>query len=166
MKGDTELLFEELYDFFKIDPNGSACAKSNPKPLVALMAEDQQSAIICVDGEGATHLELLDWRSYLQDQLTVSSIAGAFWATLRIPCAGWKARPNWLFKGPYTTPKPSKVASNPEHGLPAAPLFFISTSHDPATPPANARAMAKGHPGVGVMIQKSTKHCIVLGPMG
>ena len=163
MNGNTGALFKEFYDLFRIAPNESACSKSTVAPLIA---EDQQSAIVCIDGEDTTHLKVSDWRNYLEDQLKVSSIAGAFWATLRISCAGWTARPNWLFKGPYTTPEPSKVASSPEHGRPAAPLFFTSTRQDPATPPANARAMAKGHPGAGVMIQKSTGHCIVLGPMG
>ncbi|UKZ76729.1 hypothetical protein TrVFT333_004438 [Trichoderma virens FT-333] len=41
---------------------------------------------------------------------------------------------------------------------PAAPLLFLSNRLDPVTPLSSARAMAKGHPESGLLIQQSMGH--------
>lgn len=165
MEGQTAQLFEIMYSGLISmirNPSGVG-ANPNFDPLRIL---DAQSAVVCLDGDDVTDRGVLYWNDYLQRQLATSKIAGAFTTSMRLPCAGWPARPNWTFKGPFRTPKPSKSVQSPEAGRPAAPLLFMSNRLDPITPVRNARAMAKGHPGAGVVIHESAGHCVIRGPMG
>lgn len=162
MQGNGTGLLERVLDWNEYEPLQGEAGKYLPSPLIA---RDPQSTIICADGDDVSGENNSVWQSYLRKQLALSSVAGAFWATLRLNCAGWPARPNWRFKGPFTSPKPSNSSKSPETGHPAAPLLFISTRYDPVTPALNARAMAGGHPGAAVMIQESMGHCVTLAPM-
>ncbi len=124
---------------------------------------DAQTAVICADGENVTGVDNSQWRNYVTEQKGVSSLAGAFWASLRMSCAGYKSRPNWVFRGPFKTPE---ARQPPQPDRPAAPLLFASNRFDPVTPLRNARRMAEGHPGAGILVQEATGHCLVLGAMG
>lgn len=163
MQGNTTSLLERHIEFSMTAPLQSTCSNHSSIPVIAV---DARTAIICVDGDDVSNYNNSDWHAYLQKQLSISSVGGAFWTTIRLACAGWRTRPNWLFRGPFTTPHPSKSAKFPKPGHPAAPLLFISNQYDPVTPVQNARAMAKSHPGAGILVQKSTGHCVTLGPMG
>ena len=166
MRGDATALLNRVEDFHRAGvPRNvhQGCSNTSSDPIIP---QDAQTAVICIDGEDVTGLSNSDWRDYVQKQISISTVAGAFWATLRISCAGWTARPNWLFKGPFTSPTPSKSAKSPEPDRPAAPLLFISNRWDPATSLRNARSMAKGHPGAGVMVLESMGHCVTLNAVG
>jgi pimeloyl-ACP methyl ester carboxylesterase len=125
-----------------------------------------QTAVLCADGENVTETDNAYWRDYVAKQVSISSVAGEFWARLRMSCAGWKSRPNWVFRGPFTTPKATGPGEALQPGRPAAPLLFASNRYDPVTPLRNARRMAESHPGAGVLVQEAAGHCLVLGAMG
>lgn len=160
MHGNTTGFLARVREFYQIAPLEKDCSKYSSNPLIPT---DAQTAIICIDGDDVTNFTNDKWREYLAKQLSISSVAGAFWTTLRLACVGWRSRPNWIFKGPFTTPK---ATSPPVAGRPAAPLLFMSNRYDPATPVRNARAMAKSHPDAGVLVHESMGHCVILGPMG
>ena len=132
----------------------------SPDPIIQ---GDAQFAIICADGANVTGADNSHWRDYLDKQLSISSLAGAFWASLRMSCARYKSPPNWVFRGPFKTPQ---VTQPPRSDRPAAPLLFASNRYDPVTPLRNARRMAESHPGAGILVQEATGHCLVLGAMG
>lgn len=117
-------------------------------------------AVLCGDGEDITSKDLKWWRHYMKDQIKQSSVAGGIWTAIRLACSGWNIKPNWVFRGPFTTPKASKT---PEKGRPAAPLLFMSNRFDPVTPLRAARAMAKNHPDARVLVQESKGHCVLGG---
>ncbi|UKZ49491.1 hypothetical protein TrVGV298_003738 [Trichoderma virens] len=119
---------------------------------------EAQSAVVCNDGDDISHKGVSWWRKYVQSQMDTSSIFGAEWSTIRLPCSSWRIRPNWKFKGPFTTPDPDPSL---QPGRPAAPILFLSNRLDPVTPLRAAQAMAKQHPGAGVLIQEAMGHCAV-----
>ncbi|KAG6033516.1 hypothetical protein E4U41_006896 [Claviceps citrina] len=119
---------------------------------------DALVAILCGDGEDITGRNLTWWQSYVDRQTATSSVLGAYWAGIRFSCSRWRFRANWAFRGPYTTPPPGRGA---DRRSPAAPLLFLSNRLDPVTPLSAARAMARGHPRAGVVVQEAMGHCAV-----
>lgn len=119
---------------------------------------ESQSAVVCVDGDDITDKDVSWWRKYVNRQMSTSSLFGATWATIRLPCSSWRFRPKWQFKGPFTTPKPDPSLKS---GHPAAPILFLSNRLDPVTPLRAAQAMAAKHPGARVIIQEAMGHCAV-----
>lgn len=135
---------------------GDACrAKNNsglPDPK-----DEGGTAVICGDGTDISGRSTDWWKSYVKQQKHKSKVFGSFWSAIRFSCSGWPFRPNWTYRGPFSTPKHS---SDPLYtGRPAAPLLFLSSRLDPVTPLRAARSMAKGHPGSAVVIQDSMGHC-------
>ncbi|PTB66068.1 hypothetical protein BBK36DRAFT_1203627 [Trichoderma citrinoviride] len=125
------------------------------KPSIIIEA---QNAVVCSDGDDISGKDLAWWRKYVRSQLDVSNIFGATWSTIRMPCSGWRIRPNWSFKGPFTTPD---ADASLQSGRPAAPILFLSNRLDPVTPLRAAQAMAAQHPGARVLIQEGMGHCAV-----
>lgn len=119
---------------------------------------EARTAVLCNDGDDVSHKDVSWWRKYVDSQETQSSIFGAIWAMIRLPCAGWRFRPNWQFKGPFTTPDPDLSLKS---GRPAAPILFLSNRLDPVTPLRAAQAMAAQHPGARVIVQEAMGHCAV-----
>ncbi|KAK5993108.1 Putative hydrolase-like protein [Cladobotryum mycophilum] len=117
---------------------------------------ETQNAVICSDGDDITDKDLSWWRKYVSQQQEISSILGALWSTIRLPCSAWRFRANWQFKGPFTSPE-ADPALVPDH--PAAPILFLSNRLDPVTPLRAARAMAERHPGAKVVVQEAMGHC-------
>ncbi|KAH8894504.1 peptidase S33, tripeptidyl-peptidase [Thozetella sp. PMI_491] len=163
MQGQTASLSQIYASLSGIKPPLDICSNSSTDPLVLL---DSESAVTCLDGDDVTDRDESYWCDYLERQLSTSSLAGGFITTVRLPCSGWRWRPNWEFKGPFKTPDPSKSSQFPKSSRPAAPLLFMSNRYDPITPLRNARTMARSHPGAGVLVQESTGHCVIRGPMG
>lgn len=159
MMGNTTGLTAQLLGLSGITKLQDGCRNLTNKDIgvMNLMAEPR-SSVLCTDGDDVSDKDASYWRSYVQDQVEISKIFGGFWSLIRISCAGWKIRPNWSFKGPFTSPRPSKNASCPEPDRPAAPLLFISSRNDPVTPLRGARAMAKNHPGAGLAILNASGH--------
>ncbi|QYS96477.1 hypothetical protein H0G86_003718 [Trichoderma simmonsii] len=124
----------------------------------AIEMEEAQDAVVCNDGEDISHWGFAFWHKYVQSQMDTSSILGAKWSTIRIPCSSWRIRPNWRFNGPFTTPDPDPSL---RPGRPAAPILFLSNRLDPVTPLRAAQAMADQHPGARVLIQEAMGHSAV-----
>lgn len=159
MNGNATQLFQTIAEFYEVDQLHKPHRNS-------VIPQDAAAAIACSDAADVSNYTLSDWRHYLDRQLSISTIAGAAWAAVRIACAGWKTRPKWPYTGPFGTPPPSKLPESPEPDRPAAPLLFMSNTYDPATPLRNARAMRKLHPKSGLLIHESTGHCVTSGPIG
>ncbi|KAL7961037.1 TAP-like domain-containing protein [Trichoderma compactum] len=119
---------------------------------------EAQNAVVCNDGDDISHKDVAFWHKYVKKQVDTSNILGAEWSTIRIPCSSWRIRPNWRFKGPFTTPDPDPSL---RPGTPAAPILFLSNRLDPVTPLRAAQAMADQHPGARVLIQEAMGHSAV-----
>ncbi|KAL6887786.1 TAP-like domain-containing protein [Trichoderma longibrachiatum] len=143
-----------LQDACPLDRGGDSNATASSPSLVI----EAQNAVVCSDGDDVSGKDLAWWRRYVRSQLDASRIFGATWSTIRVPCSGWRVRPNWSFKGPFTTPNPDPSL---KPGRPAAPILFLSNRLDPVTPLRAARAMAAQHPGARVLVQEAMGHCAV-----
>ncbi|KAF7554209.1 hypothetical protein G7Z17_g3045 [Cylindrodendrum hubeiense] len=134
-----------------------ACPVGNATAPPSILVE-AQSAVLCGDGDDISDKDNAWWHKYIDHQVNISKIFGAYWTNLRFTCSSWPFRPNWSFKGPFRTPKPDP---NLVAGRPAAPLLFLSNRLDPVTPLRAARAMAANHPDAAVIIQEAMGHCAV-----
>lgn len=132
----------------------SDCPGPKPVPIPDIQGIEGLYSVLCGDGDDVSDRDVSWWMDYISQQVSTSRILGAYWSTLRFGCSGWRARANWSFKGPFTTPA---AGSGPD--APAAPVLFLSNTLDPVTPLVNARTMAAKHPGAGVVVQKSMGHC-------
>ncbi|KAK2608643.1 hypothetical protein QQS21_002872 [Conoideocrella luteorostrata] len=157
MRGSTEQLVSAIMAVYGVTPLMDSCTVSN-HTNVLYFSRDTNKAVICTDGDDVRGKNITSWRMYLKDQMATSHLSGELLTAASMQCTGWPARPNWFFKGPFKTPSASRNASMPEKGRPAAPLLFLSSRWDPVTPLRSARAMAKNHPGSGLMVQESMGH--------
>lgn len=163
LDNNYEPLASTLLRSYTISNLNDGCVIGNgtaPTEVASAVAEPQ-SAVLCSDGDDVTGKNATYWMTYLQDLNAISPLFGESWTVVRLACAGWRTRPNWSFKGPFKTPAASKDPSAPEAGRPAAPLLFLSSRWDPVTPLRNARAMAKLHPGAGVLVTEAMGHSAV-----
>ncbi|TQV98095.1 Peptidase S33, tripeptidyl-peptidase [Cordyceps javanica] len=157
--GNSALLASRVVGSTSITSLKNLCPISNDtKTSVPAISAEANRAVLCVDGDDVSNENHTYWKKYMEDQISISSAFGDLWAEGRLACAGWRARSNWSFKGPFKTPAASKTASAPEPDRPAAPLLFLSSEWDPVTPLRNARAMASQHPGAGVLVLGSMGH--------
>ncbi|XP_044717772.1 TAP-like protein [Hirsutella rhossiliensis] len=137
-----------------------ACAVDGHGNRSELQTRDASLGVLCSDGDSVRDKDTPWWRRYVDAQLRKSSVMGAYWSAIRMPCAAWPFRTNWSFKGPFTTPEPRLgSAGRPVPGEPAAPILFLSNRLDPVTPLRAARAMAANHPGAGLVVQEGLGHC-------
>ncbi|KAG6194647.1 hypothetical protein E4U10_002713 [Claviceps purpurea] len=170
------LLFSTLESTLLGGPLQNACpiltndtTTPTPAPAVADTGSDALTAIVCGDGEDLTSKTLPWWQSYIDHQKNTSSVFGAYWSQIRFSCARWPFRANWIFRGPFTTPSPPSAAAaaalTTSVGAAAlgaaAPLLFLSNRLDPVTPLSAARAMARRHPGAGLVVQEALGHCAI-----
>lgn len=160
LAGNYTLLRADMAD--SLPKLHDACAQPNSSTLATLTGRDAWSAIKCSDGEDETgHAGVAYWQSYLEELKSQSQTMGEHWAKIRLACAGWTARPDWRFTGPFTTPEHDRSLVR---GKPAAPLLFLSSRLDPVTPLRNAVAMAGRHPGAALVIQDNAGHCAASAP--
>lgn len=164
MQGNTTLLTSQYTSQLNV-PQGSNLSNYTNDPLIPM---DGLAAVNCVDSIDVTQHDNVFWRSVLRKHTAISSVAGPFWAGVRVSCAGWKARPRWEFKGPFTMPEPTRRGEGEGEGevldpdRPAAPLLFASNRLDPTTPLQSARLMASKFPGAGLLVQEAVGHCVLL----
>ncbi|KAL6810280.1 TAP-like domain-containing protein [Trichoderma sp. SZMC 28015] len=160
MGGDTAAIVKILFQRH-IPHLDDDCAIDNIDSEAYL--QEGTASVLCADGDSVTDYDVAWWKQYINQQINTSSIFGAYWSNIRMACNSWNFRPNWIFKGPFTTPPVIHSASgNPLSGHPAAPILFISNRLDPITPLSAARAMAAQHPGAGLVITEGLGH----GTMG
>lgn len=120
---------------------------------------EKASAILCGDGEDVTGKSVSWWLQYAQKQESISRVFGRYWTSTRLICSSWPFQANWVFRGPFTSPKPDKSL---KPGIPAAPILFLSNRLDPVTPLRAARKMSANHPGSRVVVQEAIGHCTLV----
>lgn len=161
LTGNPESLITKLFQWHAISNLSSQCiVGNNTMAGVPIPIDDAYYAVSCADGSNVSDQDSKYWKSFMDKQLSISTLAGDVATISRLGCAGWHVRPNWSFKGPFKTPAPSKDPSAPEPGRPAAPLLFLSSKWDPVTPLRNVYSMASRHPGAGVLIGDSMGHTL------
>lgn len=156
MSGNTVPLGQQLLAVAGV--SNTLPSQCGPAPVAY---DEAGSAILCSDGDDVTDKDLHFWHGYVQQQSKISKVFGNMWSGIRMACAGWQGRSNWPFKGPFTSPSPSKDPSKPEDGRPAAGILYLSNRLDPVTPLRSAEAMVKSHPGAGLLIQESMGHTVL-----
>lgn len=159
MQGNTTALYEFVSTALG-GPLEDACIVAD-KTAPILGSRDAETAILCGDADDITGRNTTFWRGYVARQLAQSAVAGASWSNIRVACADWKAKAKWQFHGPFTTPEPSKNASAPEPGRPAAPVLFLSNRFDPVTPLQAARKVSRKYPGSALLVQEAMGHCVL-----
>lgn len=122
-------------------------------------------AVLCSDGDDVTNKDITWWQDYVDSQVSLSETFGAYWSTIRFSCARWPFRPNWSFKGPFTTPKATTKSGQPVTGKPLSSILFLTNRLDPVTPLSAARAMSANHPDSRLVIQEAMGHCSVGNPV-
>lgn len=163
MSGDTGAIVSSLFRRH-IPHLKDVCAIDNSTgPGSEDYLQEGAASVLCADGDDVSGYDVAWWKQYTDHQLNTSSIFGAYWSNIRMACNSWSFRPNWVFKGPFTTtPATYSASGKPVSGHPAAPILFVSNRLDPVTPLSAARAMAAQHPGAGLVITEALGH----GTMG
>ena len=115
------------------------------------MSWDATYGIACSDGPGDRLNQTKEqYREYANKIAAQSSLIGASWAAIQLPCTAWHARPHWRYEGNFQNQT-------------AHPILFAGNTIDPVTPLANAFMMAKGFEEAGVLHQDSEGHCTYSG---
>ncbi|KAL6906666.1 TAP-like domain-containing protein [Trichoderma evansii] len=159
MKGNATAIVEKLFGR-QIPILKDVCDADGGKETD--MFQEGGVGVLCADGDDVSGNNLTWWKHYIGRQVGTSDVYGAYWSNIRMACNAWNFnfRPNWVFKGPFTTPPAMHYDSGkPVPGHPAAPILFASNRLDPVTPLAAARAMAAQHPGAGLLIAEAMGHC-------
>ncbi|KAM0475620.1 hypothetical protein ACHAPX_006944 [Trichoderma viride] len=157
MRGNSSAIVERLF-FRQIPQLKDACDVDGASED---FIREAGSGVLCADGDDISGHELAWWKHYVRRLAATSAFYGAYWVNVRLSCNAWdfNFKPNWVFKGPFTTPPAASSSEKPLPGHPAAPLLFVSNRLDPVTPLAAARAMAAQHPGAGLLIAEALGHC-------
>lgn len=161
MKGNSTAIVEKLFGR-QIPSLKDVCDADGGTEMY--MFQEAGVGVLCADGDDVSGNNLTWWKHYIRGQVGTSDLYGGYWSNIRMACNAWNSyfRPNWVFKGPFTTPPAMRSDSGkPVPGRPAAPILFVSNRLDPVTPLAAARAMAAQHPGAGLLIAEALGHCAV-----
>lgn len=139
-----------------LDPNCAEDGPYSPSCFSTKQAEegavgDATYGIACSDAPGDRLTQSKEeFREYADKLSAQSSLIGASWAAIQLPCTAWHARPHWRYSGNF-----SNTTANP--------ILFAGNTVDPVTPLRNAFKMASGFPGSGVLHQDSEGHCTASG---
>ncbi|UKZ57144.1 hypothetical protein TrVGV298_010996 [Trichoderma virens] len=163
MAGDTAAIVRSLFRRHLPQPKDVCAIHNSTGPGSEEYLPEGAASVLCADGDNVLGYDAAWWKRYVDYQVNTSSIFGAYWSNIRIACNSWNFHPNWVFKGPFTTPSAKYLAfGEPVSGHPAAPILFVSNRLDPVTPLIAARAMAAQHPGAGLVVTEALGH----GTMG
>ncbi|KXT03856.1 hypothetical protein AC578_8945 [Pseudocercospora eumusae] len=103
-------------------------------------------AIACTDAEPQTWMTREDFEKYWKKLDTLSPSIGEIWTKVRLSCTHFSLRAKMRFQAPFV--------ANTSH-----PLLFLGNVADPVTPLGNAKLMAKGYEGAGVLTVDAPGHC-------
>jgi autophagy-related protein 17 len=131
---------------------------STIQPSVYTHQEEAAIGIVCGDSQATSVTRDFRWaESIVAMTINQSATVGEPWTRLPLACTGWQFTPPYAFAGPFGSPAPDNTTNTP-----AAPLLFLSTRTDHATPLVNAFAMSALHGGSAVVVQESVGHCALL----
>ena len=125
-------------------PYSASCFPSHPNWESALGIE-------CTDGLSRLDETKEEFRQYTDILMAQSSLLGARWASIMLPCTAWHVRPHWRYEGNFRNKT-------------AYPILFAGNTLDPVTPLHNAFTMAEGFEGAGILHQDSEGHCTYGSP--
>lgn len=106
--------------------------------------------ILCSDAEPQTDMSKAEYWAYVQELMAQSRLIGDVWASIRVPCTAWRARPAWRYNGTF-------------EARTAHPILWVGNSVDNVTPVRNAHRMARGFEGSVVLQQDGEGHCSSAG---
>lgn len=120
-------------------------APSRPVPESAQWWDTfTQAGVMCSDSANSRDPQL--WPRYAA-AVQGRSWFGGVWAWNSSLCAGWPGHSAGAYRGPFTV-------------KPANPLLVVGNTHDPATPLANARPVARMSPGARLVTVYAFGHTI------
>jgi hypothetical protein len=161
LEGNYTLLWAEA-DVPRIKDSCSAKKIAEPFPQPGF--DDALISISCGDAVDNRGKSVSHYANLVEEMKNVSETYGEYFSNIPAACSNWGVRPKWRFEGPFISPAATAPdVRSLEEGRPAAPLLFLSSRIDPATPLRNAYAMSAGHPGSAVVVQESASHCTFLG---
>jgi pimeloyl-ACP methyl ester carboxylesterase len=150
MRGDINVTL----DFpFESVPTASSILDMEGQEGLASSNADAGTAVNCGDAEDITNSSLADFKEYLSDLESQSSVGAFFQGERKSRCLGWQVRPAWRFTGPFTS-KTDKGDSTL-----STPILFIGNRLDPMTSLRNARKIVDDFPGSVVLEQDARGHC-------
>ncbi len=114
-------------------------------------------AVRCGDGPDQRNTTLDSWRAQLRRARALSPEWADIW--MSVDCLEWPARPNWRFTGPFGSPAADASAPGDR---PSAPVLFLASRFDPATPMGGSVEAAKTHAGSALLVQNTYGHCATL----
>ncbi|KAF7192491.1 putative hydrolase [Pseudocercospora fuligena] len=103
-------------------------------------------AIACTDAEDQSWMTRDQFEKYYKKLDKLSPSIGDMWTKVRLSCTHFSTRAKTRFTAPFE--------GNTSH-----PLLFIGNIADPVTPLGNAKLMAKGYEGAGVLTVDTPGHC-------
>lgn len=119
-QGEGEELTAPFSPFHSCSCNAVCNQKSN-KTRTAPDDGEAQMAIACGDGDPQNGFNVTFFEQYWRDLDRRSPTIGAYWASIRLTCSGWKIRPKYRYTGPYG-------------GDTSFPILWIGNTADPVTP--------------------------------
>lgn len=119
------------------------------------------AAVRCSDGADLRNTTNDEWRAQLAHARTLSPDWADRW--MAVDCVEWPVRPNWRYAGPFGT---EEAGEGSEGRGPSAPVLFLSSRFDPATPLRSSVQAARAHPGSRVVVQNTVGHCASLSGPG
>ncbi|OAA77565.1 Peptidase S33 tripeptidyl aminopeptidase-lik [Akanthomyces lecanii RCEF 1005] len=145
-------------------PAAGLCADAASHPAKYTWQPEAGTAVRCGDGADVRNTTNDEWRA------TLDAVQGSapdwwvdFWMGAQLQCREWPARPHWRFAGPFGSP--AADPSGRSEDRPSAPVLFLGSRYDPATPLRNAKRAARKHKGARVVVLNEHGHCATLsGP--
>lgn len=145
-------------------PTSGLCDADAAAPAKYAWQPEAGTAVRCGDGADVTNTTNTQWRATLANvrrtQPHTPDWWVDFWMGAQLQCREWPARPHWRFTGPYGSPDADSTGKS--DGRPTAPVLFLGSRLDPATPLRGTVQAARAHAGARVVVQNSTGHCATL----
>ncbi|KAJ6781095.1 hypothetical protein PWT90_00676 [Aphanocladium album] len=142
-------------------PTAGLCDADAAAPAKYAWQPEAGTAVRCGDGADVTNTTDDEWRAGLRRAREQAPGWWVdFWMGAQLQCREWPVRARWRFTGPFGSPEAD--ASGERDDRPAAPVLFLTSRADPATPLRSALAAAKSHKGARVVVHNSTGHCATL----
>ncbi|OAA74521.1 Peptidase S33 tripeptidyl aminopeptidase-lik [Akanthomyces lecanii RCEF 1005] len=147
----------------QLRPDEAACENGGRASIAEYRWQTEANmAVRCGDGPDQRNTTLAAWRAQLKQARELSPEWADLW--MSVECLEWPVRPNWRFEGPFGSPE-AEQAGGKQHqadGRPSAPVLFLASRFDPATPMGSSVTAAKAHAGSGLLVQNTYGHCATL----
>ena len=133
----------------QLSPDEASCENGGR----AIIAEyrwqmEANMAVRCGDGPDQRNTTHASWRAQLEHARALSPEWADLW--MSVDCLEWPVRPNWRFEGPFGSPEAQGGSQHQTaDGRPSAPVLFLASRFDPATPMGQLGHGRQGARGIG-----------------